>query len=127
MVKTRYWVSVGRQEVVPKIEATTNEQYEFEIEADNEDLLRLDELFAELSLADKQLVNRARTPYEAFPEKDQDMKNHSYDDRLKDIYFYIHQLGVPETRQHIEEMNLGDFPQYQNMNDKTATTDPLRT
>ncbi len=67
-------------------------------------------------MVDKQLVKRASTPYEAFPEKDQDMKNRAYDERLKDIYFLVYQLGTTETKQHIEAMNLGDLPIYQNIN-----------
>lgn len=117
MVKERYWVSVGRQEIVPKAEAANN-NYEFEIEATEEDILTLQERFDEINLTDKKLMNRARTPYESFPEKDQDMKNRPYDDRLKDIYALIYHLGVPETQQHIIDMNIGDLPFYENINEK---------
>ncbi|NQX68832.1 hypothetical protein HQN90_22145 [Paenibacillus alba] len=118
MPKTTYWVSVGRQEIVPAGEAVIRENYEFEIRADEAEHLQLQEQFQAMKLVDKQLINRARTPYEAFPEKDQDMKNRSYDEQLKNIYFLIHRLGTKETRQHIERMNLRDLPHYQNINSK---------
>ncbi|MDQ0901691.1 MULTISPECIES: hypothetical protein [unclassified Paenibacillus] len=118
MPRTTYWVSVGRQEVVPASEGVIRDHYEFEIHADEAELLPLVEQFREINLVDKQLVKRASTPYEAFPEKDQDMKNRAYDERLKDIYFLVYQLGTTETKKHIEAMNLGDLPEYQNINSK---------
>ncbi|UKS27501.1 hypothetical protein LOZ80_00675 [Paenibacillus sp. HWE-109] len=118
MPKTTYWVSVGRQEVVPASQTALRSNYEFEIRADEAELLQLNEQFQDIKLVDKQLMNRARTPYEAFPEKDQDMKNRTYDEQLKDIYFLVHRLGTQETKKHIEMMNLGDLPYYQNINSK---------
>ena len=93
-------------------------RHEFEIRADEPELLLLVEQFREINQVDKKLVKRASTPYEAFPEKDQDMKNRSYDERLKNIYFLVYQLGTTETKRHIEAMNLGDLPEYHNINSK---------
>ncbi|WP_144028288.1 hypothetical protein [Paenibacillus ferrarius] len=63
MPKTTYWVSVGRQEVVPAGEAVIRENYEFEIRAEEAGHLQLQEQFQAMKLVDKQLINRARTPY----------------------------------------------------------------
>ncbi len=41
MPRTTYWVSVGRQEVVPASDVLIRDHYEFEIQADEAKLLGL--------------------------------------------------------------------------------------
>jgi hypothetical protein len=103
MEKNKYWVNVRDQEIVPQGE-TVN--YEFEIEATDQEVTELRERFDLLVEADTELLNRAKTPYEPLPEPDQENKNAPYDERLLSVYRFIHQLGVPKTRIHIEEMNI---------------------
>jgi hypothetical protein len=105
MEKNKYWVNVRDQEIVPQGE-TVN--YEFEIEATDEEVTELRERLDQLVEVDTKLLNRAKTPYEPLPEHDQEIKNAPYDERLLDVYRLIHQLGVPKTRIHIEEMNIMD-------------------
>jgi hypothetical protein len=103
MDKNKYWVSVGDQEIVHEGE-TFN--HEFEIEATDREITELRGQLDDLVKADTELLSRASTPYEPLPEPNQEVKNVSYDDQLKTVYRLIHQLGVPETKTHIEEMHV---------------------
>jgi hypothetical protein len=103
MDKNKYWVSVGDQEIVPEGETVNNE---FEIEATDQEITELRGQLDDLVKADTELLTRAATPYEPLPEPNQEVKNVSYDDQLKNVYRLIHQLGVPETKNHIEEMHV---------------------
>jgi hypothetical protein len=103
MNKMIYWVSVGKHEIVPKGEGAN---YEFEIEASDDELDQLRELFDEADHVDNSLLSRAATPYEAFEEVDQDAKNLPYDMQLKEIYRIIYNLGLPETKAHIMRMGI---------------------
>lgn len=105
MDSMRYWVSVGTQEIVPQGEGAN---YEFEIEATVEEINVLRKLFEEEESSDHRLVGRAKTPYEAFPENDQEVKNYPYDEHLKEIYRFIHFLGSPRTKEHISRMGILD-------------------
>jgi hypothetical protein len=103
MDKNKYWVSVGDQEIMPEGE-TVN--HEFEIEATDQEITELRGQLDDLVKADTELLTRAATPYEPLREPNQEVKNISYDDQLKTVYRLIHQLGVPETKTHIEEMHV---------------------
>jgi hypothetical protein len=103
MEKKRYQVHIADQEVIP-VEDTAKPT--FVIEATETELGELRALFDKVDLADNKLLGRAKTPYEPQPEGDQDIKNIPYDNKLKDVYRYVYQLGVPETRAYIEEMQL---------------------
>jgi hypothetical protein len=103
MVKHKYWVSVGDQEIVPEGDTVNAE---LEIEATDQEITELRERLDELVRADSQLLARASTPYEHMDMPDQEIKNISYDDQLRNVYRLIHQLGVPETKAHIEEMDI---------------------
>ncbi|WJH34097.1 hypothetical protein N6H14_29810 [Paenibacillus sp. CC-CFT747] len=103
MDKFSYGVSLGRKEILPLEEL---KEYEFEIEATPEEIGLLQELIEESEDTEQWLIGRAKTPYEAFPEDDQDEKNLPSDIRLQEVYKLIHRLGVPETKAHIEQMRV---------------------
>ncbi|HEY0827046.1 MAG TPA: hypothetical protein VGE40_03040 [Bacilli bacterium] len=103
MDRKRYWASVGTREIVPQGEGAN---YEFEIEATDEEINLLRKLFEEEESSDHRLVGRAKTPYEAFPENDQEIKNLPFDEHLQDIYRFIHYLGSPRTKEHISGMGI---------------------
>jgi len=98
MNKMTYWVSVGNHEIVPQ---SAGKNYEFEIEATEEDLDQLRELFDEADQIDISLISRAKTPYEVFTRVGQKVKNSPYDIRLQEIYRIIYDLGSPETKAFI--------------------------
>jgi hypothetical protein len=104
--KRPYYVSVGSQTMM------TNEDdssFEFEILATPVEALELMDLFARTENQDENLISRASTPYESFAETPyggQDSKNEPYEENLMDIYRAIYRLGVPETKKHIEEMQV---------------------
>ncbi|WP_438448658.1 hypothetical protein [Gorillibacterium sp. sgz5001074] len=100
MNKRTYYISVGSGDIVQEKEAAN---FEFEIEATEEELNRLEELFEEKEEADNGSAQRAVTPY---IEYHNDGENDVYDARLQDIYRLIHKLGTPETKAHIESMSL---------------------
>ena len=112
MEKRSYYVSVGTHQVVPKSE---DSNYEFEVEATEEEIEQLKELFDQEDKADNMLLGRAKTPYEAFPRNvNQEVYNTPYDERLLEIYKLIYNLGAPATRDHIARMEVvvtGDLSQ----------------
>jgi hypothetical protein len=103
MDKNIYWVNVSDQEIVPQGET---QNHEFEIRATEQEITELRGRFDDLAKADNKLLNRAKTPYEPLPEPDQEVKNASYDEQLISVYRLIHELGVPQTKTHIERMNI---------------------
>lgn len=100
MEKKTYYVSVGSGDILRQEEAAN---FEFEIQATEDDLNKLEELFEEKEEAETGSMRRSVTPYYEYHN---DGENDAYDASLKQIYRLIHQLGTPETRAHIESMNL---------------------
>lgn len=100
MDKKTYYVSVGSGDIVRREDATN---FEFEIQANDEELNKLEELFEDKEEAETGSARRAVTPYYDYHH---DGENDAYDASLKDIYKLIHSLGTPETKAHIESMHL---------------------
>jgi hypothetical protein len=99
-----YYVSVGSEQIVTNPEGIN---YEYEIAATDEELDMLTDLFEKKDDMELDGTKRAKTPYESFEDvDDQDERNDPYDLRLRQIYLLIHQLGVPETKAHIEKMGI---------------------
>jgi hypothetical protein len=98
--KKTYYVSVGSGDIVRE-EGSAN--FEFEIQATDEELNELEELFEEKEEADNGSARRALTPYYEYHN---DGENDAYDTSLGAIYKLIHKLGTTETKNHIESMNL---------------------
>jgi hypothetical protein len=102
--KMIYWVSVGNHEIVPQGEGNN---HQFEIEANEQDLDQLRELFDEADQIDNGLLlNRASTPFEVFSSAGQEVKTLPYDRQLIKIYRTIYNLGLPKTKEHIRGMNI---------------------
>ncbi|MDB5053982.1 MAG: hypothetical protein JWM44_2032 [Bacilli bacterium] len=104
MNKMIYWVSVGNHEIFPQGEGNN---HEFEIEANEQELDQLRELFDEADQIDSDLlVKRVSTPFEIFTPVGQEVKTLPYDRRLIEIYRTIYNLGLPKTKEHINGMNI---------------------
>lgn len=100
MEKTTYYVSVGSGDILQDPKAAS---FEFEIRATPEELNELEELFEERAEASYGTARRAVIPY---VEYHHDKENDAYDRSMRDIYLLLHRLGTPETRRHIESMNI---------------------
>lgn len=98
--KKTYYVSVQADTVLPnKGEAA----FEFEIEATDEEVIKLQELFEnKIDSADSTFVKAhlLTIPYHF------DVENDQYDADLLQIYQFIHELGTPETKEHISRMGI---------------------
>lgn len=100
MDKKTYYISVGSGDIIRQEDAGN---FEFEIQATEEELNELEELFEEKEEAENGSARRALTPYREYHN---DPENDAYDATLRDIYRLIHKLGTPETKAHIESMEL---------------------
>ncbi|TKD68008.1 hypothetical protein [Pseudalkalibacillus hwajinpoensis] len=99
-MKKRYYVAVSSGEILEDQGASS---YNFEIDADEEDVFKLSELF-DLTDKDSRLsLYRSHVPAMSYHE---DKNNHDYDDHMKQIYQLIHDLGTKRTRDHIESMGI---------------------
>ncbi|MEI7026926.1 hypothetical protein [Paenibacillus sp. y28] len=98
--KKTYYVSVQANTVLDDKGAAA---FEFEIEATDEDIEKLEELFEYKIDADDGSALRSHLP--AIPYHI-DEENDAYDASLREIYRQIHHLGTLETKQHIESMDI---------------------
>jgi hypothetical protein len=104
MRKKRYYVSVSAGTVM---ENQGDAAYELEIEATEQDVLALQELFEQKNATDFDTFFRAHIP--AVPYH-YDRENDDYDAHLKKIYSLMYRVGTDETREHIKSMGLISLP-----------------
>lgn len=101
MDKKTFYVSVQAGDVLEDPDVAA---FEFEIEATDDQVALLQDLMDEWSQGD------SRSPVSMFSymgeEHSDDTRIDNYDARLERIYRYIHKLGTPETKRHIESMNV---------------------
>jgi len=99
--KKTYYISVGAGEILEPEDVTGN--FEFEISATEEEVDKLQELFEDKEIDEEDTAVRALTPYREYHN---DPENDAYDWTLVEIYKMLHELGTPDTRKHIETMNI---------------------
>jgi hypothetical protein len=97
--KKKYFISVGPGEVM---ENRGDASFEFEIEATEEDIDRLQELFEEKDNADQSSYVHATLPFVHTYEGPN--KDHDY--YLREVYRMLHKLGNEETKVQIEQMKV---------------------
>jgi hypothetical protein len=102
MDKKTYYVSVQAGTVMHNI---GDSSFEFEIQATEDDIEQLSELFEESMEADHDAFFRAHTPAVPYHHDDE---NDASDATLRSIYSKLHELGTPETRQFIDGMGVLD-------------------
>lgn len=100
MEKKRYYVNVEHGVILDDQGA---DSYEFEIEADHNEIHQLQELFDKTHQKEMGTWLRAHTPYIQYHD---DEDNHEYDRSLRNVYRMLHQLGTEKTRSHIESMDI---------------------
>ncbi|GGI46317.1 hypothetical protein GCM10008018_16490 [Paenibacillus marchantiophytorum] len=100
MDKKTYYINVGTGEVLEDKEALN---YEFEISATEEELDKLRELFEETDNSSQGSYSTSWLPWKVYYHNE---ANQEYDYYLTEVYRALHQLGSPQTKQHIESMNV---------------------
>lgn len=101
MEKKTYYIAVGSGEILEPEDVTGN--FEFEILATEEEVDQLQEVFEELAMNEEDTAVRAMIP---FREYHLDKENDVYDWNLTELYRMLHKLGTPDTKRHIEAMNV---------------------
>ncbi|SDC25037.1 hypothetical protein SAMN02799630_00912 [Paenibacillus sp. UNCCL117] len=99
--KKTYYITVGSGEILEPAAVTGN--FEFEIEASQEDIDKLQELFEDKEDEEQDTAIAGLTPYRQLSD---DEENDAYDWTLTEIYMLLHRLGTPETRRQIEAMRV---------------------
>jgi hypothetical protein len=97
--KRPYYVNVESGEILPVKTAST---FQFEISASDEDVRKLENKFEEIDSAATDTFVRSHVPYVPYSN---DPDNDRYDQKLREAYQIIHDLGQEETRRFIETMS----------------------
>jgi rubrerythrin len=100
MDKKTYYVTVQYGEIM---EDPTAFNYDFVINASEEELDQLQELFE--NTADAELATYTHS-YALSLSTYYNEENTTYDNSLREIYKKLHELGTTETKEHIEKMNI---------------------
>jgi hypothetical protein len=100
MEKKTFYVSVGSGEIT---KGKGDFTYEFEINATEEEIDVLQELFDETADAELSTAVGATAPLRNYSN---DHENDAYDQYLIQVYQMLHRLGTPETKAHIESMGI---------------------
>jgi len=100
MEKRTYYVSVGSGEIV---EDPTVTPWDFQVEANEEEIMKLGELLDQASRENMDVVYRITHPIEGGKIR-HDLQD--YDETLQRIYRMIYDLGNDEAKQFIQNMNV---------------------
>lgn len=100
MEKQTYYVSVHENSILQDKQASS---FEFEIQATEQELAKLQQLFEEKD--DAELLTFRRSFIPGVPYHD-DPQNDLYDEGMKAVYKMVYDLGNERTRTHIEKMGV---------------------
>ncbi|WP_442603644.1 hypothetical protein [Paenibacillus sp. KN14-4R] len=100
MSKSKYYVSVQSGSILPN---QGDAAYELEILANEEEIDHLQSLFAYKDVYDEE--THLRAPIPGIPYN-HDEENDQYDMNLNHIYQFLYEVGTPETKQHIDSMQI---------------------
>ena len=101
MDKKTYYIAVASGEILEPKDMSGN--FEFEILASEEEIDQLQEMFEDSAEAQDDTAARAMIPVRDYHL---DKENDAADYYLTEIYRKLHELGTPETKSHIESMNV---------------------
>jgi hypothetical protein len=85
------------------MQTATASPWNFKVEATDEEIIQLRELFDQKYSTEWQNFYRAHIPYLQYHY---DRENDAYDETLMNIYQLIYTLGDQEAKQHISEMGI---------------------
>ena len=100
--KKTYYIDVGHGQISQSSTAST---WNFKIQANDEEITQLRELFDQNYSTEWQNFFRAHVPYVQYHY---DRENDAYDNTIEQVYGMIYKLGDNEAKSHIESMNI--FP-----------------
>ncbi|MDZ5472612.1 hydrolase [Bacillus sp. 31A1R] len=98
--KKTYYVAVSTGEIS---QSSTDSPWNFKIEATDEEITQLRELFEQNYSTDWQNFFRAHVPYVQYHY---DRENDAYDNTTQAVYGMIYQLGDQEAKNHIDTMGI---------------------
>jgi hypothetical protein len=89
-------------EILP-VQAGKEAEGHFQIQATDKEIRQLKEFFHENYQADWKTYGRAHVP---FLEYHHDPQNDEYDNKMRQIYRMLYQLGNEEAKNHIDKMGI---------------------
>jgi hypothetical protein len=98
--KKTYYIDVGTGEISQSATAST---WSFKIQANDEEIIQLRELFDQNYSTEWKNFFRAHVPYVQYHY---DRENDAYDSTIAQVYGMIYKLGDEEAKSHIETMNI---------------------
>lgn len=98
--KKTYYINVGTCEIS---RSSTSSTWGFQIQANDEEITELRELFDQNYLTEWKNFFRAHVPYVQYHYN---RENDAYDSTIQQVYGMIHKLGDEDARNHIESMNI---------------------
>ena len=98
--KKTYYIDVGTGEISQSATAST---WSFKIQANDEEITQLRELFDQNYSTEWKNFFRAHVPYVQYHY---DRENDAYDKTIEQVYGMIYKLGDNEAKSHIESMNI---------------------
>ncbi|MBT2726488.1 hydrolase [Bacillus sp. ISL-75] len=98
--KKTYYIDVGSGEIS---QSPTSSTWSYKIQADNEEITQLRELFDQNYSTEWKNFFRAHVP---FVQYHYDRENDAYDSTIQQVYGMLHKLGDAEAKNHIESMNI---------------------
>lgn len=98
--KKTYYIDVGTGEIS---QSATSSTWSYKIQANDEEITQLRELFDSNYSNEWQNFFRAHVPYVQYHY---DRENDAYDNTMQQVYGMLHQLGDDEAKAHIESMNI---------------------
>lgn len=102
MERKTYYISLGEGNIS---QVRTANSWDYQIQATDEEITRLRELFDQNYSSDWQGFWRAHIPY---IEYHFDRPNDGYDTGLQQVYKMLYELGDEETKAHIKNEGLMD-------------------
>ncbi|MDP4086284.1 MAG: hydrolase [Bacillota bacterium] len=98
--KKIYFIDVGSGEIS---QSATSSTWSYKVEATDEEITDLRELFDQNYSTEWQNFFRAHVPYVQYHY---DRENDAYDQTIEKIYGMIYKLGDEEAKKHIKNMNI---------------------
>ncbi|ARI76731.1 hydrolase [Halobacillus mangrovi] len=100
MEKNKYYINIGTREISVNHDANNDD---FIVEATEDEILALREVFDEIENADNRSFYRAHIPAKPYH---QDEDNDDYDYGMRVAFRKIYELGDEMTKKHITEMGI---------------------
>lgn len=98
--KKTYYIDVGHGQIS---QSSTASAWSFKIQANDDEITQLRELFDQNYSTEWKNFFRAHVPYVQYHH---DRENDSYDSTIDQVYEMIYNLGDEEAKSHIRSMNI---------------------